>query len=65
VKSKWFELNKYSFESVRVQDNDYIFKGKLYYTTEQGSYDSGVTENSFVVRLNSNSGDYEISFESK
>lgn len=65
VNSKWFDLNKYSFESVRVQDNDYIFKGKLFYTTEQGSYDSGVTENSFVVRLNTNSSDYEISFESK
>ena len=65
VKNNWYDLNKYNFENVRVQDNDYIFSGTLYYTTEQGSYDSGAISNSFVVRLNTNSNNYEISFELK
>lgn len=63
VKSNWFELDGFSFDTVNVSGSTYVVSGSLYDLYIEGSFDQLYIPKNFMVRLGSDYNDFELSFE--
>lgn len=63
IKSNWFEIDGFKFDSVNVSGSTYIVSGYVYDLYIEGSFDQLYIPKNFMIRLGCDYNDFELSFE--